>query len=100
MYRALQLLNKLARGRIYLSDAQPQADNVDVWATLDDAAQSDAKHAVFVTNFNTSCDATPLPARSLNLTLRTSSTCAPSAATVYSIDDVNGAAAAAAAAAL
>ena len=65
--------------------------------TLDDAAQSDAKHAVFVTNFNTSCDATPLPARSLNLTLRTSSTCAPSAATVYSIDDVNGAAAAAAA---
>ena len=83
VYRALQLLNKLASGRMFRSsDAQPQADNVDVWGTLDDSLQIDAKHAVFVTNFNVSCDAKPLPARQLNLTLRTSSGCTPSHATV------------------
>ena len=52
VYRALQLLNKLANGRVYRSDAQPQVDNVDVWGTRDISTQSDAKHAVFITNFN------------------------------------------------
>ena len=91
VYRALQLLNKLANGRIFRSDAQPQVDNVDVWGTLDDSLQKDANHAVFITNFNVSCDAKPLPARQLNLTLRTSPACTPSRVTVYTIDDVNGA---------
>jgi hypothetical protein len=91
VYRALQLLNKLANGRIFRSDAQPQVDNVDVWGTLDDSLQTDAQHAVFITNFNVSCDAKPLPARQLNLTLRTSPACTPSHVTVYTIDDVNGA---------
>ncbi len=91
VYRALQLLNKLANGRVYRSDAQPQVDNVDVWGTRDISTQSDAKHAVFITNFNVSCDATPLPGVVYNLTLRTPPACSPSAATVYTIDDVNGA---------
>jgi ClpP class serine protease len=95
VYRAMQLLNKLANGRIFRSDSQPEVDSVDVWGTLDDATQTNAKHAVFITNFNVSCDAMPLPPRSLNLTLRTSHACAPSAATVYTIDDVNGAVASA-----
>lgn len=90
VYRALQLLNKLANGFIFRSDAMPEVDNVDVWGALDGATRSNAKHAVFITNFNVSCDATPLPARSLNLTLRTSAACAPSVTTVYTIDDVNG----------
>jgi hypothetical protein len=92
VYRALQLLNKLASGLIFRSDSHPDLDNVDVWGTLD-VAQSPAKHAVFVTNFNTSCDATAFPARSLNLTMRVSPACTPSATTVYTIDDVNGVAA-------
>jgi hypothetical protein len=95
VYRAMQLLNKLANGRIFRSESQPEVDSVDVWATLDDASQTNAKHAVFITNFNVSCDATPLPPRSLNLTLRTSHACTPSAATLYTIDDVNGTAASA-----
>jgi hypothetical protein len=93
VYRALQLLNKLAVGRIFQSEAQPEVDGVDVWGTLDDASQSSAKHAVFITNFNVSCDLAPLPPRSLLLTLRTSPACLPSAATLYTIDDLNGAAA-------
>jgi hypothetical protein len=91
VYRALQLLNKLANGRMYRSDAQPQVDNVDVWGTRDASPQSDAKHAVFITNFNVSCDATPLPGVVYNLTLRTPPACTPSAATLYTIDDFNGA---------
>ncbi len=90
VYRALQLLNKLANGLIYRSDSHPEVDNVDVWGTLDYAKQSNAKHSVFITNFNVSCDAMPLPARSLNLTLRTSAACTPSVTTVYTIDDANG----------
>ncbi len=90
MYRALQLLNKLASGRMHRSDAQPQIDNVDVWGTRDDSAASTTNHAVFITNFNVSCDATPLPARSLNLTLLLPPSCTPSALTMYTLDDVNG----------
>ena len=52
VYRAMQLLNKLANGRMYHSNAQPQLDNVDVWGTLDDSAQANTKHAIFITNFN------------------------------------------------
>jgi hypothetical protein len=90
VYRALQLLNKLASGRMHRSDAQPQIDNVDVWGTRDDSAASTTNHAVFITNFNVSCDATPLPARSLNLTLLLPPSCTPSALTMYTLDDVNG----------
>ena len=84
-------MNKHANGRLYRSNSQPQVDNVDVWGTLDDSQPSDAKHAVFITNFNVSCDATQFPARSLDLILHTSTVCNPSQATVYSIDDTNGA---------